>query len=126
MYAGGPVEPVAELLAADIVWHVPGSSPIAGEYRGREAVLDYFTTRRRLAGGAMKITKHAELAGTDVLVQLADGSVTSNGEEIAWRTAGVYRVAGGRIAEAWLVPLEAAAFDEAWMRIAASGAQGAT
>ena len=126
MYAGGPVEPVADLLAADIVWHVPGRSPIAGEYRGREAVLDYFTTRRRLAGGAMKITKHAELAGTDVLVQLADGSVTSNGEEIAWRTAGVYRVAGGRIAEAWLVPLEAAAFDEAWTRIAASGAQGAT
>jgi hypothetical protein len=72
----------------------------------------------------MKITKHAELAGSDVLVQLADGSVTSDGEEIAWRTAGVYRVADGQIAEAWLVPLEAAAFDEAWTRIAASGAQG--
>lgn len=42
MYAGGPVEPVAELLAEDIVWRVPGKSPIAGEHRGVAAVLEYF------------------------------------------------------------------------------------
>ena len=33
MYSGGSVEAVAELLAGDIVWHVPGSSPIVGAYR---------------------------------------------------------------------------------------------
>lgn len=26
MYAGGPLDSVVELLAADIVWHVPGKS----------------------------------------------------------------------------------------------------
>jgi ketosteroid isomerase-like protein len=119
MYAGGGVEPVVGMLAPDVLWHVPGRSPIAGEYAGREAVLGYFTTRRRLAGGAMKITKHAELAGEDVLVQLADGSAWVDGEELTWRTAGVYRVAGGQIAEAWLVPLDSAAFDRAWQRLAA-------
>ena len=31
-----------------------------------------------------------------------------------WRTAGVYRVAGGRIAEAWLVPLDQEHFDRVW------------
>jgi len=122
MYAGGAVEPVAELLAADILWHVPGRSPIAGEYAGRGPVLDYFTTRRRLAGGSMRITKHGELAGDDVLVQLADGSALVNGEELTWRTAGVYRVSGGQIAEAWLVPLDSAAFDRTWQRIAAQAA----
>lgn len=30
MYAGGDVAAVAELLAEDVVWHVPGTSPIAG------------------------------------------------------------------------------------------------
>jgi ketosteroid isomerase-like protein len=126
MYAGGPVEPVAELLADDIVWHVPGRSPIAGEYRDREAVLGYFARRRRLAGGAIKIIQHGELAGEDAVVQLADGSVDLGGEEVSWRTAGVYRVAGGKIAEAWLVPLDAAAFDDAWTRIGeASDRRGA-
>jgi acyl-CoA thioesterase FadM len=33
---------------------------------------------------------------------------------VVWRTAGVYRVAGGKIAEAWLVPLDLESFDRAW------------
>jgi ketosteroid isomerase-like protein len=45
MYEGGPVDPVLELMAQNIVWHVPGTSPIAGEYRARLAVLDYFQVR---------------------------------------------------------------------------------
>lgn len=114
MYAGGSVEPLVALLAHDVVWHVPGASAIAGDHRGREAVLAYFRTRRALAGGRIEVIKHAELAHGDVVVQLADGRARIGGEEVEWRTAGVYRVAEGTIAEAWLVPLEAAAFDRVW------------
>jgi uncharacterized protein len=114
MYAGGDLGPVEELLAEDVVWHVPGTSPIAGDYRGREAVLGYFRTRRELAGGAIKITKHGEAHHDEALVQLADGHAVIAGREVSWRTAGVYRVAGGRIAEAWLVPLDQEQFDRAW------------
>lgn len=114
MYAGGGVEPVADLLADDVVWHVPGRSPIAGDYRGRGAVVAYFETRRRLAGGAIAITGHGELTGPDVTVHLADGHATLGGAAQDWRTAGVYRVANGKIAEAWLVPLEQEQFDRVW------------
>jgi acyl-CoA thioesterase FadM/ketosteroid isomerase-like protein len=114
MYAGGDFGPVEELLAENIVWHVPGTSPIAGDYRGREAVMEYFRTRRTLAGGAIAVTKHDEMHDEHVLVQLADGSAPLGGREVVWRTAGVYRVADGKIAEAWLVPLELEAFDRAW------------
>jgi len=65
MYAGGSVEPVAELLAEDIVWHVPGKSPIVGE-------------------------------------------------EVSWRTVGVYRIEDGRIREVWLVPLDLDRFNRIW------------
>jgi ketosteroid isomerase-like protein len=114
MYAGGDVAPVGDLLAEDVVWHVPGTSPIAGDYRGRAAVLGYFRRRRQLAGGAIAITKIAEAHHDEALVQLADGRAMIGGEEVAWRTAGVYRVAGGRIAEAWLVPLDQEQFDRVW------------
>ena len=56
------------------------------------------------------------MADDEVVVELADGTATLGGEEAAWRTTGVYRIAGGRIAEAWLVPLDLAAFDAAWSR----------
>src|SRR6185503_7566987 len=116
MYAGGELAGVEELLADEVVWHVPGTSPIAGDHRGRDAVVAYFRRRRELAGGAMAVTKHGEAHHDEALVQLADGRAPLGGEDVVWRTAGVYRVAGGRIAEAWLVPLDLEQFDRAWAR----------
>jgi acyl-CoA thioesterase FadM/ketosteroid isomerase-like protein len=114
MYAGGDLAAVGELLADDVVWHVPGSSPIAGDYRGSEAVTGYFRLRRELAGGAIRVTRGGEAHHEEALVQLADGRARLGGREVVWRTAGVYRVADGRIAEAWLVPLDQESFDRAW------------
>ena len=114
MYAGGDLAPVEELLAEDVIWHVPGTSPIAGDYRGREAVTGYFRLRRELAGGAIRIAKGGEAHHEEALVQLADGRAPLGGREVIWRTAGVYRVADGRIAEAWLVPLDQEHFDRVW------------
>jgi uncharacterized protein len=114
MYAGGEFGPLEELLADDVVWHVPGTSPIAGDYRGRDAVLGYFRVRRELAGGAMRIAKRAEAYHAQTLVQLADGNARLGDHQVAWATAGVYRVADGRLAEAWLVPLDQEHFDRVW------------
>src|SRR5215218_10802621 len=93
MYAGGDLAAVGALLAEDVVWHVPGTSPIAGEYRGRNAVTGYFRLRRELAGGSIRITKGGEAHHDEALVQLADGRAQFGGGDVIWRTAGVYRVA---------------------------------
>jgi uncharacterized protein len=114
MYAGGDLAPAIELLAEAVVWHVPGTSPIAGDYRGREAVAGYFRLRRQLAGGAIAIVSGDEAHNDETLVQLADGRASLGGREVVWRTAGVYRVADGAIAEAWLVPLDQDHFDQVW------------
>jgi ketosteroid isomerase-like protein len=114
MYRGGDRSDVRELLTPDVIWHVPGDSPIAGDYRGRDAVMDYFDRRRAIAGGAMAIVSGERLVSDDVVVQLADGQVERDGKRLSWRTAGVYRMDGEHVAEAWLVPLESAAFDAIW------------
>jgi ketosteroid isomerase-like protein len=114
MYAGGPVEPVAELLAPDVVWHVPGSSPIAGDHRGREAVIAYFEKRRALADNTFVMHPKGVLVDGDAVVQLVDGEAIIGGERRTWSTAGVYRLRDGLIAEVWLVPLDLAAFEAAW------------
>jgi uncharacterized protein len=115
MYSGGPVEPVRELLAEDVVWHVPGESAIAGDHRGVDAVIDYFETRRRLAAGSMRIHPGEALAGADFAVQLADGTAEIDGRTVRWSTVGVYRLENGRVAEAWLVPTNLAKFEEIWV-----------
>ena len=114
MYAGGDVEPVAELLAPDVVWHVPGTSPIAGDHRGRDAVIAYFRKRRALADETFVMHPKGALEDGDAVVQLVDGEATIAGERRTWSTAGVYRIADGKVAEVWLVPLDLEQFERAW------------
>jgi uncharacterized protein len=114
MYAGGAVAPVLEMLAPDIVWHVPGSSPIAGDHRGWDAVAAYFERRRALADSSMRIQPGEAMVAGDAVAQFVAGTATIGGEQVTWQTVGAYRLAGGLIAEVWLVPLDLALFDRIW------------
>jgi 2'-5' RNA ligase len=105
---------VRALLAEDVVWHVPGASAIAGEHRGLEAVLAYMDARRRIMDGTFRVTVHGAAVIAGRVVQLAGGVAVRDGRSVAWETVGVFRVAGGRIAECWLVPFDQAAFDAIW------------
>jgi ketosteroid isomerase-like protein len=114
-YAGSAGrEEVEDLLADDIVWHVPGRNAIAGDYRGKDEVFDYFARRRDLARGSLRVRVRHTLADDELVTQLAGGSAEIAGEPREWETVGVYRIAGGRIAECWLVPFDQCAFDEIW------------
>ena len=48
----GDMAVLTELFAADVVWHVPGTSPISGVHRGREAVFAAFAKTVELSGGS--------------------------------------------------------------------------
>ena len=111
---GGPVEPLESLLVDDVTWHVPGRSRISGDYLGRRAVMEYFRRRRALTGATLEIVDRGGITVDDTVVRLADGRATISGEQVSWRTAGVYRVEGGRLREAWLVPLDLEQFELAW------------
>jgi ketosteroid isomerase-like protein len=116
LYSGGDSAPVRELLTDDIVWHVPGRNAIAGEYRGLEAVMDYFARRRDLGRGSFQMHPGEVLVGDgDHVAALTDGSVVIDGVERRWSTVGLYRIRDGRIAACWLLPLDPDTFDEIWM-----------
>jgi ketosteroid isomerase-like protein len=113
-YALGEMDGVAALLCDDVVWHVPGESAIAGEHRGRRAVLDYFARRRGLTDATFRVTVHGAALIDGRVVQLAAGRAVRAGHEVAWETVGVFSVRDGRIAECWLVPFDQQAFDRIW------------
>ena len=114
-YAGGPPEPLHDVLTADIVWVVPGRNAIAGEYRGLDAVIDYFTRRRELADRSFRMHPGDLLVGDgDRVAALTDGTATIGGVEHRWSTVGLYRLRDDRVAACWLLPLDPAAFDVIW------------
>jgi ketosteroid isomerase-like protein len=114
-YAGGPDAPLRALLADDIVWVVPGSNAIAGDYRGVDEVMAYFARRRDLAARSFRMHPGDLLTGDgDRVAVLTDGTATIGGVERRWSTVGLYRLRRGRVAACWLLPLDQAAFDAIW------------
>jgi ketosteroid isomerase-like protein len=115
MYAGGDPGPVRELLTDDVLWVIPGRNAIAGEYRGIDAVLDYFACRRALAGDTLQLHPGEVLVGDgDHVAALTDGTACLDGVAHRWSTLGLYRLRGEQIAECRLLAFDQEAFDAVW------------
>jgi 2'-5' RNA ligase len=114
MYAGASSDSLRDVLAHDVVWHVPGASAIAGEHRGVDAVLAYFRRRRDMTDATFRVQVHGAAMIAGRVVQLAGGRAMRDGRSVEWETVGLFRVEGGRIAECWLIPFDQAAFDRIW------------
>jgi ketosteroid isomerase-like protein len=113
-YAGGEAGPLTELLAPNAEWHVPGRSAIAGSYRGRERVLEYFARRRDLAERTFRIEVREAYGADAGVVTLAYGRATMGGEASEWGTAGVYGFDRGLLTSGRLLPTDQKAFDAIW------------
>jgi ketosteroid isomerase-like protein len=105
---------VRELLAPDIVWHVPGRSPIAGDHAGHAEVSRYFELRRELVDATMRMTPGEAICSGGSVAQFVEGEANAGGEPVRWQTVGAYRIEDGLVREVWLVPLDLALFDRIW------------
>jgi uncharacterized protein len=115
LYGGGGAAPVRRLLDADIVWHVPGESPIAGCYEGPEEVIAYMLRRRDLADGTFRVRWRELMVGEDErFAALTDGSAIIDGKIREWSTVGLYRLRAELLAECRLIPFDQAQFDAIW------------
>jgi ketosteroid isomerase-like protein len=114
-HSGGDEGPLAGRLTPEVVWIVPGRNAIAGRYRGRKEVIEYFRRRRDLAAGSFRIHSEDLLVGAgDEVASLTVGSALIRGSQRRWRTVGLYRLEGEKVASCHLLPLDPETFDEIW------------
>ena len=115
LYGGGDAAPVRRLLDPDIVWRVPGESPIAGCHEGVEEVIAYMLRRRDLADGTFRMRRRELMVGEgERFAALTDGSAIIDGRTRAWSTVGLYRLRAELLAECRLLPFDQAQFDAIW------------
>ena len=96
----GDREAAVALYADDVVMHVPGRSPFAGERRGREAVLAYLRAGVERAVGGVEVELVDLLAGGgDRVALLLRERLRGARGELVLRRANVYTVRDGRISE---------------------------
>lgn len=54
-FQSGDMPTLAQLLAPDVVWRLPGKSALAKDYRGQDEVFGFFGRLMELTGGTFKV-----------------------------------------------------------------------
>jgi ketosteroid isomerase-like protein len=113
-FGRGDMEAISGLFDDDIVWHVPGRSQVAGDYRGKDAVFGFFAKTMELTGGTFRLEVHDVLANDDHSVGLTHLSGERNGKTLSDNGVQVLHIRDGKATESWLHPGDPYATDEFW------------
>ena len=106
---------MADSLADDAVWHVGGTHRLSGDYRGREAILDYFDTVRRETRDTMRLEPLELLADDRHGAAFLRVTAERDGRRLDVTLADAFRFdADGRIVEFWAHANNQSAIDEFW------------
>ncbi len=113
-FGKGDMDTLNELFADDIVWHTPGKSPIAGDYKGKQEVFAFFGKIAELTGGTFKLEIHDLLANDEHGVVLVTSSGQRDGKRIEDNSVNVLHVQDRKVKEFWGHPGDQYATDEFW------------
>jgi ketosteroid isomerase-like protein len=100
------------ILAEDCVWHVPGRGQLAGDKKGRQAIVEYYGKLGELSEGTVKVEVHDVLANDDHVTGLHSSSARRGGQSYETTEVIVFHVREGRVTEAWEHPFNLYGLDE--------------
>jgi uncharacterized protein len=113
-FTRGDAETLKELIAEDVVWQVPGRSPVAGTYRGHEELFGYFGKIMELSAGTFHAEIHDTLATEEHIVNLERLTATRGNKQLDVDLILVVHPREGKIAEVWDRFSDQYAWDEFW------------
>jgi len=113
-FESGDLDLLAVVMAQDVVWHEPGRSPLAGDYKGPEAVLGFLGQLRARSGGTFKIEIVDVLSEPDRAVVLQRETASKNGRTLDVVVAVDFEIHHGKITEVTVYQGDTYQFDEFW------------
>jgi ketosteroid isomerase-like protein len=105
---------VARTLADDIVWRVPGTNAMSGEYRGRNDVLKFLRQTVVLTDRTYRTELQYVVADDLRAVAVYRAQGEREGRTLDIHQALLCEVRDGQIADVTAVPLDFAAFESFW------------
>ena len=111
-FGKGDMDTIRSLFAEDIVWHSPGRNPLAGDYKGVDAVLETFGKVFEMTGGTFRLEIHDIIANDEHAVVLVRAMGERGGKKLDDKGVQVWHLKDGKATEQWLHPGDAYASDE--------------
>lgn len=114
-FGRGDLDALRGLFSPDMVWHVGGNNPLSGDYKGIDAVFEFFGKIFAETAGTFKNEVHDVLANDSHGVALVRQSGERNGKKIDTNAVHVVHYNDqGQTTESWIVPEKAAEVDAFW------------
>jgi hypothetical protein len=102
------LDAIAELVAHDVVWHVPGSHSMAGDIIGRDALIAWL---EKLTASGFWLREHDVFANDDHVCALSYMGTRREGIEVETYVVSIFHFEDGRQKERWFFPDDRSAWD---------------
>lgn len=113
--AAGDMEALAATFGTDAVWHQPGSNQLSGDHVGPAAIVTHLGRFMQLSGGTFALEPESVTESGDLVSMTVRFRARRDGQDdLDQHGVDVFRVAGDRIVEVWLISEDQAAEDRFW------------
>jgi len=114
-FARGDIPTVLGILDPAIIWHIPGRSPLSGDYKGHDEVLGFFATSMERSAGTLRVDVDDIIANGERVVVLSTVSAVRNGRSWSSPEVHVWRVVDGTAVEFREFQGDQQSEDEFWL-----------
>lgn len=113
-FASGDLTSIADLMDPQVVWHEPGRSPLGGDYRGRDGVVELLGKFGELSGGTFSFELVDVLATANRAVALHELTAARDDRQLDMASAVEFEIHQGKITEVTVYHDDTYAFDAFW------------
>jgi ketosteroid isomerase-like protein len=113
-FARGDLEAIRELMADDVVWHEPGRSPIAGDYKGPDGVLTFVRDLRARSENTFTVDLIDVVPSAERVIVLQEESATRKDRQLDVASAVDFEIHHGKITEVTVYRSDTYQFDAFW------------
>jgi uncharacterized protein len=111
-FATGDFAVLNDTFAEELVWHEGGRNQLSGDYRGREAVFEFFGKFMEVTEGTFRVDLHTVLADDEHGVALVVVTASRGGRTVEVNAVDAMHLRDGKVVEVWTVPTDQYAFDK--------------
>jgi uncharacterized protein len=111
-FVRGDLEGVRGFLDPDVLWHVGGSSPLAGVYKGHDELLALFGRIFEMTAGTIAISARDILANDDHVIVLTTMKAQRDDRILDDDGVAIFKVRDGKAVEVWNFAENQGAMDE--------------
>jgi uncharacterized protein len=100
-FANGDMDTMRQVLDPDVIWHAPGRSPLAGDFRGVDEVLGYFGRSMEATQGTLRVELQDVLVNDRGAAVVQRSTGQRNGKSLDDVGVNTFRIQDGRAVEVW-------------------------